>query len=65
VVEDLVIATLYFSSYELEWQYFLNTVRGVVPPVSTAEEAVHRMRIVEALYRSAQERQEVVLEASG
>jgi predicted dehydrogenase len=54
----------YMHSYRAEWLYFLNTLRGHVPPLSTAQEAVHRMRIVEALYRSGQERQEVRLDAT-
>ncbi len=54
-------ARQYTHSYMAEWQYFLNTLRGIVPPMSTAEEAVHRMRVIEALYRSGEERREVVL----
>jgi len=51
----------YTHSYEAEWQYFLNTLRGHVPAVSTVEEAVQRMRIIEALYRSGEERREIIL----
>ncbi|GBD07290.1 Putative UDP-kanosamine synthase oxidoreductase subunit [bacterium HR21] len=55
-------ARQYMHSYQAEWQYFLNVLRGNLPPVSTVQEAVHRMRIVEALYRSGEERCEVILE---
>lgn len=44
---------LYHHSYIQELQHFVNAVRGMVPPISTAEEAVERMRILEACYRSA------------
>ncbi|MDW7996817.1 MAG: Gfo/Idh/MocA family oxidoreductase [Bacteroidota bacterium] len=54
-------AQQYTHSYVAEWQYFLNMLRGHVPPLSTAQEAVHRMRVLEALYRSGEEQQEIFL----
>ncbi|MEN3027222.1 MAG: Gfo/Idh/MocA family oxidoreductase [Chlorobiota bacterium] len=56
-------AQQYTQSYAAEWQYFLNTLRGHVPPLSTAQEAVHRMQVLEALYRSGEEQREVLLSA--
>ncbi len=56
-------ARQYAHSYQAEWQHFLNVLRGNLPPMSTAQEAVHRMRIVEALYLSGKEQREVLLDA--
>jgi predicted dehydrogenase len=46
-------------SYENELKHFLSSVRGIVPVVSTADEAVQRMRIVEAVYKAARTEREV------
>ncbi|HYF03288.1 MAG TPA: Gfo/Idh/MocA family oxidoreductase [Patescibacteria group bacterium] len=52
----------YGKSYENELKHFINAVSGHVPIVSTGHEAVERMRIIEALYQSAREEREIVLE---
>ncbi len=57
----LPAARQYTQSYLAEWQQFLNALRGHVAPTSTAAEAVFRMQIVEALYRSGEERCEVLI----
>ncbi len=52
---------MFKRSYENELKHFLGAVRGLHPLVSPADEAVHRMRVVDALYRSARLGREVVL----
>lgn len=51
----------YRKSYELELKHFVNAVKGLVPMVSTAQDAVERMKIVEAIYASAQMQREIVI----
>jgi predicted dehydrogenase len=51
----------YRKSYENELAYFLNMIQGEAPPMSTAEESVQRMKIVDAVYKSAKLGREVVL----
>lgn len=48
------------KSFEGELKHFLNSVRGIVPVISTTEEAVARMKVIEALYRSAKEGREIL-----
>ena len=45
---------LYQKSYENELKHFFGSVRGLHPIISTGEEALQRMEVVEAIYRSAQ-----------
>lgn len=52
---------LYKRSYETELKHFVGAVRGLHPVISTADEAVKRMRIVDAIYKSAEKGKEVVL----
>jgi predicted dehydrogenase len=52
---------LFRRSYENELKHFLGAVRNVHPVISTGEEAVHRMRIVDAIYKSARTGKEVLL----
>jgi predicted dehydrogenase len=52
---------MFKRSYENEMKHFLGAVRGLHPLISPAEEAVHRMRVVEAVYRSARLNKEVAL----
>lgn len=49
------------KSYENELKHFVGAIRGIHPFISTAQEAVHRMRIVDAIYRSAAKRKEIIL----
>lgn len=53
----------YTKSYESEIKHFVNAVQDLIPIVSTGGEAIARMKIVEAMYRSARERGEVLIEA--
>lgn len=52
---------LFRRSYENELKHFLGAVKGLHPVVSTGDEAVQRMRIVDAVYRSAKRGKEVTL----
>jgi predicted dehydrogenase len=52
---------MFKRSYENELKHFLGAVRGIHPLISPADEAVHRMRVVEAIYRSARLNRDVVL----
>ncbi|MFN4986156.1 MAG: Gfo/Idh/MocA family protein [Ignavibacteria bacterium] len=52
---------IYMKSYSTELKHFINAVKGVVPMVSTADEAIERMRIVEAIYASAEHQREIVI----
>jgi predicted dehydrogenase len=52
---------LFKRSYENELRHFLGAVRNHHPVISTGEEAVHRMRVVDAVYKSARTGKEVVL----
>ncbi|HTR80702.1 MAG TPA: Gfo/Idh/MocA family oxidoreductase [Bacteroidota bacterium] len=50
---------LFRRSYENELKHFIGTVRGMHPVISTADEAVLRMRIVDAIYQSAAKGKEI------
>lgn len=52
---------VYRKSYEAELKHFVNAVKGLVPMISTVGEAVERMKIVEALYASAELQREIVI----
>ena len=45
--------SLYRKSYENELKHWVGSLRGLHPLTSTGEEAVHRMKIVDAIYKSA------------
>ncbi len=51
----------YKKSYEVEIEHFVDCVRRNVQPASTAEEALTLMRVVDALYKSADTGKEVRL----
>lgn len=51
--------SLYKRSYENEIRHFIGAVRGLHPVISTGEEAVQRMRILDAIYESAKNRKEI------
>jgi predicted dehydrogenase len=48
------------KSYENELKHFIGAVRGIHPVISTAQEAVQRMKIVDAIYRSTKKRKEIL-----
>lgn len=54
---------LFKRSYENELKHFIGAVKELHPVISTGEEAVQRMRVVEAVYRSAKKGKEVTLGA--
>jgi predicted dehydrogenase len=51
---------LFRRSYENELKHFLGAVRGIHPVISTGDEAVQRMKVVDAVYKSARTGKEVV-----
>ena len=55
--------SLYKKSYETELRHFINAVKGIVPLISTGEEAMKRMTVVDAIYQSAAKKKEIVLSA--
>jgi predicted dehydrogenase len=57
-------ANLYRKSYENELKHFVGAARGLHPVISTGDEAVQRMQIVEAIYQSARKGKEVTLKFS-
>jgi predicted dehydrogenase len=52
---------MYKRSYESELKHFVGAVRGLHPVISTADDAVKRMKIVDAIYKSAEKRKEITL----
>jgi predicted dehydrogenase len=52
---------MFRRSYENEVKHFLGAIRGLHPVVSTGEEAIHRMKIVDAIYRSTARGKEITL----
>jgi predicted dehydrogenase len=49
------------KSYENELRHFLGAVRGLHPLISPGEEALQRMRIVDAVYKSVKAGKEITL----
>jgi predicted dehydrogenase len=52
---------LFKRSYENELKHFIGAVRDLHPVISPADEAVQRMKIVEAIYKSSRLGKEVTL----
>lgn len=52
---------LYRKSYENELKHFIGALRDLHPVVSTGEEAMERMRVVEAIYISSRKGKEIEL----
>jgi predicted dehydrogenase len=52
---------LYRKSYENELKHFIGAARDLHPVISSGDEAVQRMKIVEAIYRSAKKGKEIAL----
>jgi predicted dehydrogenase len=53
--------SLYRKSYENELKHWVSVLHDLHPVQSSGEEAVHRMKIVEAIYASAKRGKSVVL----
>jgi predicted dehydrogenase len=51
---------LFKKSYENELKHFIGAARGLHPIISTCEEAVHRMKVVDAVYESAAKGKEII-----
>ncbi len=52
---------LHKKSYENELKHFVGAARGLHQVISTGDEAVQRMKVVEAIYQSAQKGKEITL----
>jgi predicted dehydrogenase len=50
---------LFKKSYENELRYFIGSIKGDYPVISTSQEAVLRMSLIESIYKSAEIRSEV------
>ena len=48
--------------FDMEIAHFIRVVRGSETPLCTAEDGVENMRVTDAIYRSAQERREIVID---
>jgi len=53
--------SLYRKSYENELKHWVGSLRGLHTVISTGEEAIHRMKIVDAIYKSAKTSRNVSL----
>ncbi len=53
--------TVYRKSYEAELRHFVSAVRGIIPLISPIDEAVERMKVIEAMYASAELKREIVI----
>lgn len=51
---------LFKKSYENELKHFIGTIKGSNPIISSSEEALSRMKMVEGLYESAKTKSEIV-----
>jgi predicted dehydrogenase len=54
--------SLYRKSYENELKHWIGALRGLHPVISTGEESVHRMKIVDAIYKSAKRGKAVAIQ---
>lgn len=52
-------SNIFKRSYEYELVHFINCVRNDTTPISSGEEALERMKIVDAIYKSAKSGKEV------
>ncbi|MCS7012583.1 MAG: Gfo/Idh/MocA family oxidoreductase [Chloroherpetonaceae bacterium] len=52
---------IYKRSYQNELKHFIGAVQDLFPVTSTAEEAVERMQIIDAIYKSAKQKKEITL----
>jgi len=55
--------SIFHKSYENEVKHFFAAVRGLGPWVATGEEAVSRMKVVDAFYKSIKTNKEVFIKA--
>jgi predicted dehydrogenase len=52
---------IYWKSYENELKHFIGAVRELHPLISSAEDALYRNKIIDSIYKSAENRKEIVL----
>jgi predicted dehydrogenase len=51
--------TLFKKSYQNELKTFIGAIRGINPVISSGEEALSRMKIVDSMYKSASLNKEI------
>jgi predicted dehydrogenase len=55
------LENIFRKSFENEIKHFINSIRGLTPVLSTIEEAVKRMKVVDAIYKSAEKNKEIFI----
>lgn len=60
--DDISKAEIYKRSFESEIKHFINALLGYGPVISTTDEAVKTMEVVDGIYRSARENKEIMME---
>ncbi len=61
-IQDEKVGDRYLRAYETEIHHFYNVIVGKEKNISPAEDAINVLRVIEALYRSANEGREILLE---
>lgn len=59
--DSLSRAAIYKKSFESEIKHFINSVLDLGPIISTVDEAVYTMKVIDAIYRSAEQGTEILL----
>jgi predicted dehydrogenase len=54
--------SLYRKSYENELKHWIGSLRGLHTVISSGDEAVHRMKIIDSIYKSAKRGKAVALQ---
>jgi predicted dehydrogenase len=52
---------LYTASFQAQMHHFISAMKGEVAPISTIDEAVKVMKIVDLIYKSAEDNKEIIL----
>jgi len=53
-------SNIFKRSYEYELQHFINSIRNNTEVISTGEEAIARLNIIDAIYKSARLKKEII-----
>ncbi|MEW6507037.1 MAG: Gfo/Idh/MocA family oxidoreductase [Bacteroidota bacterium] len=53
------VQNLFRKSYENEIKHFIGAIREVAPVISSAEEALSRMKLLDVIYKSANQKREI------
>ncbi len=52
---------LYIASFEAQMHHFINALRGEVAPISTIDDAVKVMKVIDLIYKSADENKDIII----